>query len=335
MDDTAPEGTTNVAPQVVAHDPGALFDFIVAAFDGTELARVAVEGGTLGHAAIRVGERWRWPSIDGLTGRRCSRSYASLRARRRRRGHADGPGDPGRRTQRPGVGGEEHPAAPDPLTVRRGGIRVCPPAAVDRPDPLGRFKCPGSERGLGHHGRMLEATFVRSRGSRDHVHVTRHDGTSTGWDFPSYGEGLPHDLCHLVVEDGLGLSEGFWGLVDQHVDVGLANNKPTLMRDGKPLVDQPGVGFSGLMQAEEAVALLASPAAGVDQVGKIGVVQLGSPSNQDAPIDEIAKQLGFSLPDSATSAAIAAIRDRLRELGLRWRSLDDGGSIKLTFLADG
>ena len=29
------------------------------------------------------------------------------------------------------------------------------------------------------------------------------------------GDGLPHDLCHLVVEDGLELSEGFWGLFDQ------------------------------------------------------------------------------------------------------------------------
>jgi hypothetical protein len=54
------------------------------------------------------------------------------------------------------------------------------------------------------------------------------------FDFPSYGDGLPHDLCHLVVEDGLGLSEGFWGLVDQHVDVCVVNNQPTLMRDGKP-----------------------------------------------------------------------------------------------------
>ena len=48
-------------------------------------------------------------------------------------------------------------------------------------------------------------------------------------------------------------------------------------------------------------------------------------------MNEIAEQLGFSLPESATPAAIAAIHDRLRELGLRWRSLYDGGSIVLTF----
>ena len=178
---------------------------------------------------------------------------------------------------------------------------------------------------------MLEVAFVRNQGRRDRVYVTRSDGTSTGWDFPSYGDGLPHDLRHLVVEDGLRLSEGFWGLVDQHVDVGLVNNESTLMRDGKPLIEQPGVDFAGLTQAEEAVALLAVPAVEVDQGGEIGVVQLGSSSVGAAPIDEIAEQLDFRLPESATPAAIAAIHDRLRELGQRWRSLEGGGAILLTF----
>jgi hypothetical protein len=178
---------------------------------------------------------------------------------------------------------------------------------------------------------MLEVTFVRNRGSRDRVYVTRSDGTSTGWDFPSYADGLPHDLCHLVVEDGLRLSEGFWGLVDQHVGVGLVNNVPTLIRDGRPLVDQPGIDFSGLTHAEEAVALLAPPSMDISQVGEIGIVQLGSPSTLAAPVGEIAERLNFRLPDSATTTNIAAIRDRLRELGLRWRSLEDGDSIKLTY----
>lgn len=203
------------------------------------------------------------------------------------------------------------------------------PGTVPKADPLTRLG--GSHLRLGHHGRMLEVSFVRNRGSRDRVYVTRSDGSSTGWDFPSYGDGLPHDLCHLVVEDGLGLSEGFWGLVDQHVDVGLVDNQPTLMRDGKPLVKQPGVNFDGLTQAEEAVALLAAPAVGVDQVGEIAVVQFVSRSVGSVSIGELAEQLDFSLPDSATPAAIAAILDRLRELGLRWRSLYDGGSIVLTF----
>ncbi len=62
---------------------------------------------------------------------------------------------------------------------------------------------------------MLEVSFVRNLGSHDRVYVTRSDGASTGWDFPTYGDGLSHDLCHLVVEEGLGLAEGFWGPVSE------------------------------------------------------------------------------------------------------------------------
>ena len=188
-----------------------------------------------------------------------------------------------------------------------------------------------SDLGLGHHGRMLKVSFVRSPRRRDRVYVTRSDGTSTGWEFPSYGDGLPHDLCHLVVEDGLGLSEGFWGLVDQHVDVGLVDNKPTLMRDGKPLVEQPSVDFAGLTKAEEAVALFTAQGVEVDQMGEVGVVRFNAASVNVAPMVEIAEKLVFSLPESATPAAIAAIQERLRELGQRWSTLDDGGSIVLTF----
>jgi hypothetical protein len=221
--------------------------------------------------------------------------------------------------------GRPHPS--DHLgTLPRRANRSAPDAV--RPPGLRDFDL---RLDLGHHGGMLEVSFVRHRGSRDRVYVKRSDGTSIGWDFPSYGEGLPHDLCHLVVEDGLELSEGFWGLVDQHVDVGLVNNEPTLIRDGKPLVGQADVDFAGLVQAEGAVAVFTAPAVNVDQVGEFAVVQLDSPSVAAAPTDEIAQQLDFSLPESATPAAIAAIHDRLRELGLRWRSLYDGGSIKLTF----
>jgi hypothetical protein len=138
-------------------------------------------------------------------------------------------------------------------------------------------------------------------------------------------------MFHLVIEDDLGLPDGFWGLVDQHVDVDLVDNKPTLVRDGIPLVEQPGVDFAGLIQAEEAVALLAAPGLAVDQVGGIALVQLDPASVSSAPMVEIADQLKFSLPESATPDVIGAIHDRLRELGMRWRTLNDGDAIVLTF----
>ncbi|MFE6840068.1 VOC family protein [Streptomyces sp. NPDC057705] len=74
MKHTAPEGYTSVAPWVVTEDTGALLDFITAAFDGEELARVALEDGTIGHGEIRVGDtvvlafdrRPDWPVMPAL-----------------------------------------------------------------------------------------------------------------------------------------------------------------------------------------------------------------------------------------------------------------------------
>ena len=71
---TAPEGYTSVAPWVVTDDTGALLDFITAAFDGEELARVAVADGTIGHGEIRIGDtvvlafdrRPGWPVVPSL-----------------------------------------------------------------------------------------------------------------------------------------------------------------------------------------------------------------------------------------------------------------------------
>ncbi|MGW2014236.1 VOC family protein [Streptomyces sp. NPDC001927] len=69
-----PEGYTSVAPWVVTDDTGALLDFVAAAFDGEELARVPLEDGTIGHGEIRVGDtvvlafdrRADWPPMPSL-----------------------------------------------------------------------------------------------------------------------------------------------------------------------------------------------------------------------------------------------------------------------------
>jgi uncharacterized glyoxalase superfamily protein PhnB len=74
QDGIAPDGHTRVAPWVVTDDTGALFDFVTAAFDGEELARVALEDGTIGHGEIRIGDtvvlafdrRPDWPVMPSL-----------------------------------------------------------------------------------------------------------------------------------------------------------------------------------------------------------------------------------------------------------------------------
>ena len=152
---------------------------------------------------------------------------------------------------------------------------------------------------------MLTVAFVRRRGRRDRVYVTREDGTSSSWDFPSYGDALPHDLCHLVVESELGLTDGFWGLIDQGVDVGLVNNQAALMRDNRPLAEHAGFDLSGLLEAEAAVAVLAGPVNGVGDVNE--------------------------RPVGAEPEAINTIRDRLRQLSEQWRRLDDGTAMTLQY----
>lgn len=71
---STPAGYTSVAPWVVTDDTGAFLDFVAAAFDGEELARVATEDGSIGHGEIRVGDtvvlafdrRPEWPVLPSL-----------------------------------------------------------------------------------------------------------------------------------------------------------------------------------------------------------------------------------------------------------------------------
>jgi hypothetical protein len=144
----------------------------------------------------------------------------------------------------------------------------------------------------------LRAVFVRRRGQRDRVYVTRTDGSTTGWDFPSYGDGLPHDLCHLVIEDALGLRGGFWGLVDRGTEVALVDNQATLMRDGQPLASHQGADIEGLLEAEQVVARLSGLAGGTDQ---------------------------------PTSEAESIATQRLDALRHQWGALADGEAITLSY----
>ena len=164
----------------------------------------------------------------------------------------------------------------------------------------------------------LTVAFVRHRERRDRIYVTRQDGTSTFWDFPSYGDRLPHDLIHLVVEDGLGIVNGFWGMVESGVEVTLIDNQATLVADGKLLVEKPGIDFSDLMRAEEAVALL-GPTLATEPVGGLTVVRLDSTPHDGSSPSRLGAELGFELPAHVSGRQVDSIR---RRLSLRPRSMD-------------
>jgi len=116
------------------------------------------------------------------------------------------------------------------------------------------------------------------------------------------------------------------------------DNQATLVRDGRPLLGQPGVDFAGLEEAETAVALLGPTSLLVIEGDPSGLAVARTPESasaaaapSDASAARIAEIAGGPLPASATPERIAAIRARLAELDDRWRHLDDGGAITLAF----
>jgi uncharacterized glyoxalase superfamily protein PhnB len=56
MPSTIPEGYTTVTPWIISTDTSQLIDFLVAAFGGVELGRMADADGSISHAEIRIGD---------------------------------------------------------------------------------------------------------------------------------------------------------------------------------------------------------------------------------------------------------------------------------------
>jgi hypothetical protein len=150
----------------------------------------------------------------------------------------------------------------------------------------------------------MRVCFVRKRGERDRVYVTRTDGTEVSWVFPSYGDALPHDLVHLVVEAAFGLARGFWGRVDEGADVARMNAAAN-RAGGKDKYAGFGADLGELLLAEALANGLAARLA------------LG----EDAP--------DLPAPCSAERAREAkSVLDRLTQ---RWRAIDPKGAIELHF----
>jgi hypothetical protein len=174
-------------------------------------------------------------------------------------------------------------------------------------------------------------TFTRHRGKRDHVRAVRSDGSSIEWDFPSHDARLPHDLCHLIVEDALHMVDGFWGLVDRGVDVRVVDDRAELLLDGRPLTEHPDADFAGLMKAEEVVALLSPTGMRTEQTGGLLIARFDASPDAPAMEQEGLHEIGFELPAAASADAIAAIHQRLSDLAREWQALRDGDSITLAY----
>jgi len=166
--------------------------------------------------------------------------------------------------------------------------------------------------------RVLKASFVRTVGERDRIYVTRTDGTTATWAFPTYGEALPHDLVHLVVESAFGLADGFWGRVDAGVDPARVMAEAN-RRGGAQKYAALGADQAGLMRAEAlANARWLEPAAAGERRRQVeaacAAAGVAAPVAADATFDDVPLVL----------AALTA----------RWRGLGPKGALDLVFHRD-
>src|SRR5262245_23659198 len=159
---------------------------------------------------------------------------------------------------------------------------------------------------------MLRAAFVRTVGERDRVYVTRSNGSEASWVFPTYGDALPHDLVHLVVESAFGLARGFWGRVDEGADPGRISAEAN-RKGGKDKYAAFGEDRSELMLAES----LANASWGADPA-------------------RVLEQLRQGYGDAGIAAEpsrelIGRVEATLAALGRRWCALQPKGAIDATF----
>jgi hypothetical protein len=126
---------------------------------------------------------------------------------------------------------------------------------------------------------------------------------------------LPHDLAHLVVEDGLGLSMGLWGVIAAggvfgEVSVVEGRRRPHHDARGRAVTDRAG---ETLRQAEILVRLVCDAA-----------VAGAAPD-----VDALARSVGPRWwPDGLSRAAVVATVERLREAARAWSATAPGGELR-------
>lgn len=160
----------------------------------------------------------------------------------------------------------------------------------------------------------VEGRRYRSRLRRDGGLVVELAGGS--WNRIGGAEReLPHDLAHLVVEDGLGLPMGLWGVIAAgglfgEVTVVEGRRPPHHDARGRAVADAAG---ETLRQAEILVRLACDAAVA-------GAVP-------DA--DVLARSVGPRWwPEGLSRAAVVHTVDRLREAARAWSATAPGGELR-------
>jgi len=160
----------------------------------------------------------------------------------------------------------------------------------------------------------VEIAIVHTGESHDRIHVVRDDGSEASWRWPAGGP--PHDLIHWVVESELGMRLGFWGRVAAGADFGF--HDAAHERRGEP----PGGDPRELLQAEGCV-------------NGIQICMGLDPRPSEEECLEYAKraceQAGVGLPAGLDAKRYGELRRSVEEWVARYRRLDPGEALRLTY----
>jgi len=137
----------------------------------------------------------------------------------------------------------------------------------------------------------MRVTFVKTIGHRDRVYVRFPDGREKSWPFPTYGEQLPHDLVHLIVERAFAITDGVWGHVARGGEFGMT----------EPLLVAETFANAPWLRPDEGDVL-----------------------------EHLQRELG-ALPASVTRERVDATREELARATAEWRALPDRGALVFDF----
>jgi hypothetical protein len=156
---------------------------------------------------------------------------------------------------------------------------------------------------------------VRTAGEPDRIYVVRSDGSEVSWSLPTYGDALPHDLVHLVVESAFGLARGFWGRVDAGADPRVINAEAN-RRGGARKYAAFGGDRSELDLAEALAACRWQEATALDE------------------LRAHCAKLGVDPPSDLGPKRVREVGGALKHLTERWRSLRPKGALHLVLRTD-
>ncbi len=159
---------------------------------------------------------------------------------------------------------------------------------------------------------------MRAAGRRDRIYVTREDGSESSWAYPSYGDGLPHDLVHYVVETTFSITQGLWGRVREGVDIERVNAAANRVGG-----EHKYASLGDLRELLQAEALAVAP-------------WLAPEATDEDCIAAVSRQCAASRPpvpppETLTRERVAIARRQLREYATRWRALANKGAIRLRY----